>query len=121
MALKPGDIVRLTLSPTVKIAEYQYLKPSVTLERVIGDDTVSSLEEMNRDLRALAAQAVLNELNITNDLYDALGDKDIKSLQDYCLKEIGYGTEGQSTRRGDPSRKPGPVKGLVKGLVKKPH
>lgn len=120
MPLKPGDTVTLSISPTVQLAPYQYLKPTASLTRKLGDDVESSLEEMSADLRKLAARATLMELNVVNDLYDALGSGDQKSLEAYCMKEIGYVAQGQSESAPvGPKPKPSLKSGIGKGPVKK--
>lgn len=122
MALKPGDIVTLTINPTVCIAPYTFLKPGASLTRALGDDTVSSLKEMEEDVRALSLQAAAAELDIATSLKNAV---DAGTLEAYVAEEITNGTQGpiaQSAARqpvkavaaqagtGVPVRKTGPTK-----------
>lgn len=103
--LKPGDSVSISVSPTIQLREYQFLKPSATVRRVLSDDVDGDLAEMAVEVRRLAVRAATIELGLINELLDVVEEGDMDTLAAY-LAENADGKaqvvpeEDRSARRG---------------------
>jgi len=91
MTIKPGDIIELGLSPTIKVGEsFVFLKPHASIRRVMQGDYHAEIEDMTQELRRLFAKALGTEVDMVDGVYGALGKVgDTEQLRAWALKEVG--------------------------------
>jgi hypothetical protein len=77
MPLLPGDSVTISVSPSIELAKYQFLKPHVSLTRVIGEDPQQTIADMEKEVRQLALKAAAVELSLDDELISALRAGDL--------------------------------------------
>ncbi len=110
MAIRPGDTVSIQINPSVQLSQYTYLKPSARITRVIGEDVEASLTELEVDLRKMVVRTAALELNLLNDLTEAVSSGD---LNNYIEKELANVPQVTTERKpesgvGPQPRKAGP-------------
>lgn len=127
MFLKKGDRVRLGINPTIQIAEYQYIKPFVQVERELTGQTDDDIASIEMDLQHLLYKAILVELHVTEEIYDKLAAGGVEALAAFCAKEVGgvieeevSGTAKAPASKKAPKKaaKKGGIQGLKKGVKK---
>jgi len=66
--LRTGDTIRLSVNPTISIADFKNLKPSASISRVIGDDVEGDLAEVREELQSAIYEAIAMELGVLNEM-----------------------------------------------------
>lgn len=105
--LQEGDQVTLALGPTIQFATYQSVKPHAAVTRVLSDDIQGDLESMSQDLRELFKRSLRIELEIVNEMLEALDQGGLDGLVEYCLQEVGDVAQKASftVKKGKPKKK----------------
>ncbi len=96
--LKEGDTVSMGCNPTVKVGnDFLFLKPYAVVTRMLSDDVMGDLKELQSELRTQLFRALRCEIRGVSDIYEALGDDaNMEALLAFCEKEVGN-VEAQST------------------------
>jgi hypothetical protein len=96
--LKEGDTVTVGCNPTVKVGEgFLFFKPHASVTRMLSDDMMGDLKDMQAELRKQLFRALQTEIVGVSDIYEALGDgAEMDDLLALCKKEMGD-VEAQST------------------------
>jgi hypothetical protein len=117
--LRPGDIVVVSLNPTVKLAEFQYAKPQVSLQRRLGVDPKADVREMQSELVDLYWKALFQELLLLNGVYERIGkcesvqeimailqQEQAHAVQEITLQIVAEGAGGSAKVKPKPARAP---------------
>jgi len=88
--LRPGDVISLSIHPSIELSKYTFLKPSATITRKVEatDDPAIIIAEIEADLRKSVARAALVELGVLSDFTDALTNGGVEGLVEYLNKEL---------------------------------
>lgn len=115
MALKTSDTITVRRQTAIWLTQYDAIKPSVTLTRVLGDDPEADRADMDRTLYVELRRAVLMELEDRSELDDAL-ERNVTTLIKHCERVIEDGPQGQSASEGEdfPRRKQGGKKKVAR-------
>jgi hypothetical protein len=90
MPIKPGDSVTVALSAPVALGRFTILKPMFSITRVVGDDTVEDVADLEREVRIGFFKRLQTELDLWAGCAEALGAaEDTDALAQLCMKEIG--------------------------------
>lgn len=98
--VKSGDTVSLSIHPSVQVSRFFFVKASATVTRVVGDDPAEDLLAMKKDLRKLYLEAVSVEIELVNELSDAMDSEDpLAALQDYVARKTANEAPSKTSRR----------------------
>ena len=105
MALRIGDRITLSATPSIQIAEYVYVKPmaSVSSEKSADETDEELVARMEAELQRLLHRSLLIELNMMNEAATAL-EGGTKGLADYAMGVIN-GNRSKEGRRGNETGK----------------
>lgn len=117
-AFRTGQRITLSASPTIQLAEYQYLKPMASITITVGDDPESDIEDAREGLQRAIYESIRVELGIRNDIQEFLAETeeiDLDTLAAFCtekanghevtVEEETNGREVESPKTGKPSKK----------------
>lgn len=105
MPLRPGDIVSLSIRPSIPLARYNILKPSATLTRTLGDAPDEDVRDMRIELRRLFLAAVHDDLTMQGDLTELIrSDGSTAAIAAYALKHSKIHVE--TSKKDRPTRRP---------------
>lgn len=90
MALREGDVISVTLSPSLRYTQYDSFKASATLRRTLTGDIDADVKDALAETARLYFKALRKEIQLWNKGMSALGDvQDTKALIKLCKREIG--------------------------------
>lgn len=96
MALKPGDVVSLTLNLPLQLGRFQYLKTSVTLTRTVGNSPESDVTELRQELQRLYFKQLQDDLGMTSELTKIVERGSIEELAAYALRHAQTDAQAES-------------------------
>jgi hypothetical protein len=118
MGLKKGDVLTLSIAPTISLGDYTFLKPHASIERKITEAPEATVSDMRVELRKRLFDALKVEIMALSDISTALGGThDIDGLLERCEKEIGN-AEADTVAEVDAEEEPEVVKPAGKGKPK---
>ena len=110
MCLKEGDKITLTVSPTIQVVPFQFLKASASVQRTLTADIEKDLEETKQAVEQLYLHNVEVELGLFTSVLEAVEMDGIDGIKEWCAEEIKrYGNKKeveQKTKTRKPRRKP---------------
>jgi len=92
--LRAGDRVTLGVSPTVEVAPYQFLKPTASVTRTLGDDVDGDIADMQAALTDAIYRATEVHVAATAELMDAIEDGGLERVLDACERNASVRSEG---------------------------
>jgi hypothetical protein len=94
-----GDRLSLSASITVPVGNYQSIKPSATITRVIGRNPQEDLDEMSGLLRVAMLKSAIVEVEGLDALIEAVSEDGLDGLLGYCKEQVDSELEESITRR----------------------
>lgn len=116
MGVKSGDVVTVSVGPTINLSNYESLKPHASITRELGEDPEADLASMQAVLAAVFHHTLLTEVGLMTGARDALDRDYLSGLAQHCAEELGV--NGIETTRRE-SEGTGPKKGTEKSGVRK--
>jgi hypothetical protein len=85
---KTGDTVTLGASPAINLGNYNSLKPSASITRVLGDNPEAEIKEMESTLQESLVKATLAEAGFCTDVAECLELGGLDAIQQYCTQQL---------------------------------
>jgi len=82
--MQPGDVITLSISPSLQYARFGFLKPSASLTRVLGPVPEDTIADMEKDLRIHAIRALSLEISLLSELGQVVDQEGTEGLVNYC-------------------------------------
>jgi hypothetical protein len=102
---KKDDKVTLSATVTLNIGDYNSIKPSASITRVLGQNPEHDLEEMETALHKSLAKSLRVGVGFTKDMFECLNLGGLDAIQQYSNEHTNDTTQKSEESGAKPKRK----------------